>query len=192
MDALRNLEFQEAEEFMRRVDLPLDEDEEIIAERFRISDVEQANWALRKIAAYKQKQREVDGLAEAEMFRIRQWQERETQSIEHSIAYFEGLLTVFLMEKRKADPKYKISTPYGKVTAKKQQPEFIRNEEDLLRWAEANNRADVIKVKKSVDWASLKKDTEIRDEQVVDKKSSKVVDGITVIERPEKIVVEVE
>ncbi len=192
MDALRNIEFQEAEEFMRKVDLPLDEEDQMIADRFRITDIDQANWALRKIATYREKQREVDDLAEAEMFRIKQWQEREVQSIEHSIAYFEGLLTMFLIERRKEDPKYKISTPYGKVTAKKQQPEYIRNEEDMLRWAEENERADVIKVKKSIDWASLKKDTEIQDEQVIDKKTGNVIAGVTVIERPEKIIVEVE
>jgi hypothetical protein len=59
---------------------------------FKIEDIEQANWAFRKIRAYKAKIEETNYLADLELQRIIKWRDKENQQAEDSIGYFEYLL----------------------------------------------------------------------------------------------------
>ena len=86
----------------------------------------------------------------------------------------------------------------GKIKLKYQQPEFIRNEEDLLKYAE-ESAPEAIKVKKSVDWASLKKkaiigprlETEAEKYAVINKETGEIISGVEAVGRESKFVVEI-
>lgn len=54
---------------------------------------------------------------------------------------------------------------YGTLRLKEMPPKFERDETALLRWAE-NYLPDAVKVKKSADWATIKKQSEVRDGKV--------------------------
>lgn len=186
MNALELFELNEAEELVAGKEF-CEENQE---SRFKIRDLDSANWALRKIAAYKKKQAEIKELAESERFRIDSWEKNENESIERGIAYFEGLLTEYLMEQRKKDPKFKISTPYGKVTTRKQQPKWEYQDEEVLNFLKAIGASEFIRVKEEVNKVELKKKVKVEDGRAVIE--DVMIPGIRITEQPEKVIVEVE
>jgi len=116
MDNLNPLEQFEIEEYEAQP--------EEVKQRFKINSLDTANWAMRKIKAYKNQQAEVDELAEKEMQRIKEWKEKEKKKTQRSIEFFESLLTGYLYEQREIDAKFRVSTPYGSVGTRKQQPKW--------------------------------------------------------------------
>lgn len=151
--------------------------------RFAVENLEQAEWCLRQISRLKAKQAEIEKLAQAEIEKINAWKERETSKITGSISFFEGLLKDYHRRVLEEDPRRKtIKLPSGSLEARKTQPEFRRNEDELLPWVEANRPQYVI-VKKSVDWANLKKELDFVNGRAFDPETGEAVPGIEVIER---------
>ena len=157
-------------------------------ERFEINDLEQSNWAFRKIKAQEDKIRELEDLAKKETERIKEWLENETKQYKDSISYFEGLLTSYYVRQREVDPKFKLSTPYGKVTSRKEQPKFNRNDDEFLEWLKGNELNDFINIKETPNWGEFKKHIEVKDGLVV-ANTGEIVEGVTAEERADSITV---
>ena len=167
----------------------LREEEMIVEESFKITDTGKANWALRKIAEEKKEIEELKKIADKEIERINKWLENESKNHENSIQYFEGLLMSYLI----AEDKKKMSLPYGKFNFKKQHPLYERNEELVLKQVDEK----YVKVKKSLDWANLKKALEFKKDETnrtiaVDTETGEVIQGIVVTDRPDKFEVKIE
>jgi len=191
MNKLQELEIQEAESFMYQ---EIDEEATeagLLPDRFRITNFEQANWALRKIRAFKKQMEENEQLAKAEIQRIQEWLQKENEKAQKSIQFFEYLIGEYLTEERKKDPKFRLSTPYGKATFRKQQPKWIYDDEKLLAFLKQSGRHQFIRVKEEVNKADLKKAVKVAGNVVVDE-NGEVIEGIKVEEQPEKLVVEVD
>lgn len=186
MNALELFELNEAEEWVAGKEFCEEEQES----KFKIKDLDAANWALRKIAAYKKKQVEIKELAEAERFRIDSWEKSENENIERGIAYFEGLLTEYLMEQRKKDPKFKISTPYGKVSTRKQQPKWEYDEKTVIEFLKSVGMNELIRIKEELNKVDLKKTVTVEDGKAIIQ--GVVLPGINIYDQPDKVVVEVE
>ncbi len=174
INALEQQEIEEAQE---------------VKEGFKVTDLESANWCLRKIKAYKDKISEADKLAESEISRISDWKDKEEKSAQESIGFFEGLLGRYLMEQRQVDEKFKVSTPYGKVSTRKLPDKWEYDEETALKWAKCN-APDLVRVKEEVNKAELKKAVKVSDGKAIDQ-NGEVVPGVNIIPQGEKIVVEV-
>lgn len=161
-------------------------------ERYQIEDINQANWALRKIAAAKAAIKEREELARAEIERINKWLESETEELQRDIDFFTGLLEEYHREQLAKDSKAKtIKLPYGVLKMRKQQPQYQRDDVAIKEWA-AKNRPDVLVPQEpKLDWAALKKSLQITGGQAIDPETGEVVPGITVIEREPKFSVEV-
>jgi hypothetical protein len=181
MDVLFEMELQEIDEIM--------EEDTQEKERFRIENLEAANWAFRKLAAIERKRKEIQELANKEIERIKAWQEREERGLDNSKEFFEGLLTEYFAREREKDPKFKISTPYGKVSARKQQPKWHYDEEKLIEWLKENNK-DLLRVKYEPDKNEIKRVYKVVGTNVVTD-DGEIVEGITVEERPEKVTIKV-
>ena len=179
MDALLEMELQEIDEI---IDGGTQE-----KERFKIENLEAANWAFRKLAAIERKKKEIQELANKEIERIKAWQEQEERGLDNSKEFFEGLLTEYFAREREKDPKFKISTPYGKVSARKQQPKWNYDEDKLVKWLKENNQ-DLIRIKYEPDKNEIKKTYKIVGTNVVTE-DGEIVEGITVEERPEKVTI---
>ena len=119
---------------------------EMSGERFTIKDLDSANWAFRKLAAIERKRKEIQELADREIERIKNWQQQEEESLNNSKEFFEGLLTEYYVKQKETDPEFKISTPYGKVSSRKQQPKWHYDEAKLIEWLKENNK-DLLRVK---------------------------------------------
>jgi len=173
MDRLQLAEIQEIETVER--------------EGFKIEDKQSVEWALRKIKALKIQVEENNQLAQAEIDRINDWKERENKSAQNSILFFEGLLLEYMVKEREQDPKVKsIKLPHGTVRFKKQQPEYVRDEPKLIEWAKESQRIDLIKLKESFDWSTLKNGITVVAGNVVDKSTGEVIEHVKVIEKEDK------
>lgn len=177
MDVLFEMELQEAVEVSET------------QERFKIDNLEAANWAFRKLAAIERKKKEVQELAQKEIERIKTWEQQEISSLNNSKEFFEGLLTEYFAREREKDPKFKISTPYGKVSARKQQPKWHYDDEKLVNWLLENDK-ELVRVKYEPDKNGIKKKYKVIGTNVVTE-DGEIVEGITVEERPEKIEIKV-
>lgn len=181
MNSLQQIELMEVEEI---------QSQEI---KFEITDLNSLNWAFRKMAALKSKEREIKQLADIERERIAEWERSELSTISNSAEFFESMISVYHAKQLEADPKAKtISTPYGKSKsrASKEAPEKA-NEEAILQHVIENGMDDYIK--NSLKWADFKKAVKIVDiagEKVVVDENGAIVPGMTV--KPESITYSVE
>jgi len=176
-------------------EIELDEIESIdeeTRERFKISSINEANWAFRKLSALAAKENEVKSLAAAERERINLYEQRELKSIVNQRSFFESLLSVYAMDQKEKDPKFKLKTPYGSVGFRKQQPKWEYNDDILIKSLEDIGLDKLIRIKKEPDKAALKKTMKIMDGQVMDPETGALVEGVTVTPQLDKINISVE
>ena len=164
-------------------------------EGFVVDNDSKADWVLDKIREEKAEIRRFEMAANERIQRLKESLETFKASKEQSIIFFEGKLRQYFeslnIKVTKAGNKsYKL--PSGKLSLKQQSPEFTRDNDEMVRWAESYNYNDVIKIKKTVDWAKLKKDCEVvEDGMVIVKDTGELVQGVKAIERDPMFKVEV-
>lgn len=158
-------------------------------ERFKINDLDGANWAFRKLKAILEKENEIKGLMQKEIERIQNWAKDELDKLENSTQFFEGLLTEYFIAEKEKDPKFKISTPYGKVSSRKQQPKWNYDNDKVIEWLKENNM-DLVRVKHEPDKVAIKKTYKVAGTNVVTE-DGEIVEGITIEERPDSINIKV-
>lgn len=161
-------------------------------ERFKVDNDDKANWALRKIMESRRRIKEYQRQAEVEMERIDSWLREVQQDEEKSSSYFEGLLAVYLMERRRDNPKMRVlKLPLGRVKSRILEPDFQKDEAVLLEWAK-NSVPDVVESVEKLKWAELKKCIAVgADGKAVYTETGEVVAGLSAVLRGERIYVEV-
>lgn len=158
--------------------------------RFRIDSLDSAIWAFRKLKAIDEQEREIKASAKSEIERIKTWEKSELESTGGSKEYFEGLLTEYYVTNKVKDDKFKLSTPYGKVTSRKQQPKWNYEDEKVIDWLKKNN-TELIRVKEEVDKANFKKVYKIHGNKVVTE-DGEIIEGVNIEEREPSITIKVE
>ena len=181
MNELLEMELIEAEETIEAAE---------VGGRFTIQDLDSANWAFRKLAAIEKKRKEIKTLADKEIERVKNWQQQEEEGLNNSKEFFEGLLTEYFVKQKEVDPKFKISTPYGKVSSRKQQPKWSYEDEKVLNWLKEND-TELIRIKEELNKAELKKKYQVVGNEVITE-DGEIVEGITIEERPDSINIKVE
>lgn len=119
-------------------------------EQFKITNLEGATWAFKKLKTIDEKAAEIKEVAAKEVETVRQWEQKELEQHERDRDYFNFLLNSYYREQRQADKKFKLSTPWGKVTSRKTQQIFIKDEGQALKHFEENDK-EAIRVKKELD-----------------------------------------
>ncbi|MBY6799494.1 hypothetical protein FCV24_13995 [Clostridium botulinum] len=151
-------------------------------ETFKITDLKGASWALRKIKECKESILEKEELAKVEKERIEEWLNNETKNDLVSIEYFNGLLLQYYKELKQKDSKAKISTPYGKVTSRKNKKWNYGNEETLLKYLNSNGYKNLIRTKQEINKTDFKESFLIKDGIVLDKNTGEVIPEISIVE----------
>lgn len=154
----------------------------------------QADWAVRRMRfAARKRDRLIAGIRdEIETMEARI---RDVEAdYENETAFFRAQLDLFMesveCERTKTQLRYEL--PTGIVLRRKnRQPEFIRDNDALLVWAEDYGDSDLVKVTKAPNWANIKKGAIIRDDHLVDKGSGEIIPGVTVTQREPEFVVDV-
>ena len=156
-----------------------------VKEQFEVSDLQGATWCFRKLRAIEEKVEEVTSVAALEIDRITEWLKGEVESLESDKAYFEGLLNEYYVKERAKDKKFKLSTPYGKVTARKTK-KWTYDDEVVKAYVKAEE-LPFIRIKEELDKVAIKKAFK----DGVNIQTGEYIPGIT-IEEVESITVKVE
>lgn len=157
-------------------------------ERFKLENLDSANWALRKLKALEDKKKEIEQLAKVELDRINNWKKEELEGMKDNEDFFNFLLKEYYREQRELDPKFKLSTPYGKVTSRKQTTWNYDNEK-VINWLQQNDK-ELIRTKYEPIKADIKKKYAVVGDKVVTS-DGEIVDGITIEENPMNITIKV-
>ena len=134
----------------------LQNDIEEVREAVAINDLSGATWAFRKLRAIEEKKKEITSIAIEEKKRIDEWVSNETKSLNADKEYFEGLLSAYYIEERAKDKKFKLTTPYGKVTSRKTEKYIYEDEQAIMDYCNMNE-LDVIRIKEELDKSAFKK-----------------------------------
>lgn len=165
----------------------LNSDLQEVREGFKIENLEGATWAFRKLRAIENKEADIKAIAEEEeMARITSWRDAELKQYEADKQYFSFLLEEYYKNEKAKDKKFKLSTPYGKVTARKSSKWNYENEEALVKYLK-DNKPELVRVKEEVNKTELKKVFK----DGVDKETGEVLPFVT-IEETETITVKAE
>jgi len=113
--------------------------------------------------------------------------EASQRIIDNNTARLEAYFDTLPHKKTKTQESYPL--PSAKLVRKHQDPEFVRDDEELLSWLKDNNGEKFIKVKESPDWAGLKKTLTVLGETVVDE-NGEIIPCIKATERPDVFKVE--
>lgn len=154
-------------------------------EGFKIDNLEGATWCFKKLRAIENKEADIKGVAEEEISKINAWKEKELGQYSKDKEYFNYLLEEYYREEKAKDKKFKLSTPYGKVTSRKTAK--WEYEEETLKDYIRSNDLPFIRVKEEIDKAGLKKCFK----DGINTETGEVIPGIT-IEEVESISVKVE
>lgn len=165
--------------------VPQDDDAK---QAFRLTDDGMAEWALRKIARARAEFAEAEKAADEQIQRIEDWRERKGKDLQRTEEFFGGLLRCYYYPQHESDPKRRktFHLPSGQVQFRVQQPEYVRDDEALLKWLKRNKRRAYIEKVEKPKWAELKKALTPHGDYMIDE-NGEVVAGIQVIERPTAI-----
>ena len=141
-------------------------------EGWSITGLETAAWASRKAAAAHREIQRWKTWAEGEKARIDAIVAAGTQRCEEDAAFFEGHLAVYLQAEIAAGRKTKsMALPGGTIKLTARQPKVDLDDDAFLAWAKETGRAELVRVKESIDKSALKKAAELAEDGVV------VIDG---------------
>ena len=162
-------------------------------EGWQITDDLTADWALDKIRDARAEYNRFEMVAKAKIRQIEDALTKKRMAMESETGFFEGKLRDYLERVKAKETKTQktYSLPSGKLKLKYQAPEYKRDEEILLSYLESNNMSDYVKLKKSADWAELKKLTKQIDNKVVNTETGEIIPGIELVEREPKFEVEI-
>lgn len=155
---------------------------------------QQADWAVKRMRfAARKRDRLIAGIRdeiETMESRIREVEE----AYQNETAFFRGQLDMFMAsaecESTKTQQKYEL--PSGAILRRKnRQPEFIRDNEALLAWAEDYGDSDLVKVTKAPNWAEIKKGAVIDGDHLVDKGCGEIIPGVIVTQREPEFIIDV-
>jgi hypothetical protein len=153
-------------------------------ECFVINDDGKAEWALNKIAEEKAEMQRMINVANSMIMKYQEKIEVYQKQFENKTTFLKEQLRQYFEtvphKITKTQETYKL--PSGILKLKKQNPEYIRDEEKLLKWVKAN-KISYVKTKESVNWAELKKELKFVGNKALTE-DGEIVDGITVSERP--------
>lgn len=146
-------------------------------EEFRVDSLEGANWAFRKLRAINEKKNEIEKLVSAEMKRIQDWKEKEVAKLISDEEYFRSVIEAYYVKEREVNPKFRLSTPYGKVSTRKSKAWSYTNEDETINWIK-DNRLPYIKTTEAINKVEFKKAFK----DGIDIETGEVIPGVVVSE----------
>lgn len=137
-----------------------------------------ATWALRKLAQQRDELDRIDAAADAEIARIKAWQEDAKRPVERAAAFFEGKLISYRRRLEAANPKlpktYKL--PAGDIAVRAGRPSVkVTDETAFVAWA-IDNAPDALSYRPKV--SALKDMDRADDGHLVEPETGELVPGV--------------
>lgn len=151
--------------------------EENLEEGLEVTDNEIATSIMKRLKYVNMLKEENTAIAENEIQKIRAWEDEVNSELDQKVKYYEEVLIEFYKKQQELNPKYKLDTPYGKVTKRKSK-KWSYDEEAIIEFLEENMYIDMINIEKSIKKNDIKKAFP----EGIDASSGQVIDGITITE----------
>lgn len=154
-------------------------------EGFAISTDDEALWAMRNLAQAQRRLDEVKRQAQIEIDRITRWVTANAESQNREIAYFENILSSYILRVREdsADGRKSLSFPDGVVNSRVTPSKVeVTDLDAFLAYAEANGHADWVRVKREAVLANIKKSVDFEGDAVLEPTTGTPIAGLTHIE----------
>jgi phage host-nuclease inhibitor protein Gam len=161
---------------------------------FVIDTLDKAIEVMDQIKSLTDNQGEIIAAAKAKIDRVSEWRDDEVNRLQSNIDWLSSYLEQYHRTIFEADPRKKtISTPFGKLTIRKVQPAFERDNEAMVKWLKKNKLKELIETKDTARWGELKKLVTILEDGATVLYNGNPVDGVTVVQpdEPNKFSVEV-
>ena len=160
------------------------EEDEQFREHFKVEDDQTAEWCLEQIRNAQEEKAKWKAFYDSRY-------EAVCNSCDRTIANMESVLQSYFdnVPHKVTKTQENYSLPSGKLVFKKQQPEYTRDDEQLILWLKENGGEKYVVAKESVDWLGLKKSLTILGDTVADAEGQ-VIPCIRVEERPDIFKVE--
>lgn len=158
---------------------------------FRIENMDQLVWAMRKLRAIQVKNDDINRTAANEAALVDVWKKRELKKNQAAADYFAMLLELYHRECFAKDKKLKtITTPYGETKLHKQGPKLITQEDELIKWMQANH-PEWVKINPAIIVKDFKKGVVIKESQVIDTVSGEVIPWVHAVDREDAFTVKI-
>lgn len=151
--------------------------EENLEEGLEVTDNEIATSIMKRLKYVNMLKEENTSIADKEIQKIRMWQDEVNSELDQKIKYYEEVLLEFYKKQQDINPKYKLDTPYGKVSKRKSK-KWNYDEEAIIDFLEENMYIDMINIEKSIKKNDIKKAFP----EGIDKSTGQVIDGISIVE----------
>jgi hypothetical protein len=170
-------------------------DQDLLTEEqqgFIIDNDEKADWAIRKVLRLQQKNNDIKQLAELQINKIKQWQERESEGNDSSINYLTALLAPYA--KSQLDGKKKtVKMPSGNVSFRSVSPGYfiagnkVDGKNQRLIDHVKKSDPEYLKIEESVNWSEFKDTLTPLSTGKVLTNDGEVLDFISAVEYPDSI-----
>jgi len=177
------------EEIMEVLDQEIEEEAE---GGFTIDSVDKLDWAIRKVAVIEKGAEQKIECAKRQIMRLQEYIRRVNEDTEKNTAGLKAMMEPFVKTLLDGGKRKSFTAPSGTVGFRKQEPEFEKDDEALVKWLKESEKRDLVKVKESVDWASLKKRlVDVMDDGTCVTQDGELIpaEAIKAIPRPDKLYV---
>ena len=159
---------------------------------FEITNDSTADWAVEMVNAARAERDRLVSLADEKIKRLQEKKQLYFDNCESATSYLRGKLMEYFQTVKTQDTKtmkkYKLVS--GTLILKHQQPEYIRDEPQMVEWAE-REAPEYVRTIKTISWGDLKKNTQVVGDRVCLIDSGEVIPGVAVVEREDVFEVQV-
>jgi hypothetical protein len=131
-----------------------------------------------KIEKARRSIRQAEATAQVEVGNIQAWLQDFKTEQQQTIDYFESLLRPYARRELTGSKKRSLKLPKGVLGFRKANETYIKNNDTLLKWADAS-APEWVKTKREVDWATIKGACTISGDKLVTP-DGEIVSGVTV------------
>ena len=144
------------------------------AQTHTVHDLGSATWAMRKLGELNKEDAEARKVVQANIDQLNEWLQHSLEARQSRRNYLEHEVLAYVANNRKHDPKFKLDTPYGKVsfTVKRKATPAISDETQVLNFIKSNwnksEQTQVIKRTEKILVSELKKQVTVAGDKVID------------------------
>lgn len=146
---------------------------------FTIASDEQATWAMRKLKAIRDKQAEIQSIADNEIRRVQEWADAQIGGLTGDGEFFENLLITYGQQERRKGRKV-ISTPYGFVKSRAGSKKTIIDENQFIPWAQ-QHAPELVKISQIPQKSEILRTCKTTDDGAVITDEGEIVPGVAII-----------